>query len=187
VRQPDNAKEEEQMKLRTFTIAATLALALVAAALGSASATEAAPKPGFPPGTWIGAGSGEAEIALDGDLITLYSTNLNFALNVSKDGKVTGKGTLKSLQTGSGSVGSKITGVAKLTFSGTPTNIRYAGTQVVTTGFVDAEHVQGTTLTRKISGGLAIKKARSCRVSGGHRFGSVTFTWQARLKGVTCR
>jgi hypothetical protein len=175
------------MKLRTFTIAATLVLALVAAALGSASATEAAPKPGFPAGTWIGAGYGEAEIALDADLITLYSTNLNFTLNVSKGGTVTGKGTLRSLQTGSGSVGSRITGVAKLAFSGTPTNIRYAGTQVVTTKFIDAEHVQGTTLTREISGGLEVKKARSCRVTGGHRFQGVTFNWQARLKGVTCR
>jgi hypothetical protein len=173
------------MKPRTSTIAATLAL--LAAALGSASATDAAPKPGFPPGTWIGAGYGEAEIALDADLITLYSTNLNFTLDVTKDGKVTGRGTLRSLQTGSGSVGSRITGVAKLTFSGTPTQIRYSGTQVVTTKFVDAAHVQGTTFTRGISGGLVIKKARSCRVSGGHRVEGLTFAWQARLKGVTCR
>ncbi|MGH3128086.1 MAG: hypothetical protein ACRDPX_09205 [Gaiellaceae bacterium] len=174
------------MKLRTFTIAATLALALLAATLGSASATDAAPKPGFPAGTWIGAGYGEAEIALDGDLITLYSTNLNFTLNVSKGGAVTGTGMLRSLQTGSGSVGSKITGVAKLTFSGTPTNIRYAGTQVVTTKFIDAAHVDGTSFERKISGGFVPRKARSCRVSGGHRFQGVTFNWQARLKGVKC-
>jgi len=175
------------MKHRIHTLVATLALLLFAVAASTASATEAAPKPGFPTGTWIGAGYGEAQLALDGDLITLYSTNLNFTLNVSKDRKVTGKGTLRSLQTGSGSVGSKITGVSKLTFSGTPTNVRYAGTQVVTTKFVDAAHVQGTTFTRRISGGLAINKARSCRVSGGHRFEGVTFTWKAALKGVTCR
>lgn len=170
-----------------LTIKTIVALLLVAASAFAASAAQAAPKPGFPNGTWLGAGYGEAEIALDGDLITLHSTNLNFVLNVSKDGTITGSGTLRSLQTGSGSVGSKITGVAKLTFSGTPTNIRYAGTQVVTTKFIDAAHVDGTTFTRKITGGLVPKKALSCRVSGGHRFQGVTFTWQARLKGVTCR
>ena len=175
------------MRLRTFTTVATLALALLAAALGSASATNAAPKPGFPAGTWIGGGYGEAEIAFDADLITLYSTNLSFTLKVSKGGTVTGTGTLRSLQTGSGSVGSRISGVATLTFSGTPTNVRYAGTQVVTTRFVDAEHVQGTTLTRKISGGLVPTKARSCRVTGGHRFEGVAFNWQARARGVTCK
>lgn len=171
------------MKLKIRT---TLALLLFAAFAITTSVAQSAPKPGFPSGTWIGSGYGEAEIALDGDLITLYSTNLNFALTVSKDGTVRGSGMLRSLQTGSGSVGSKITGVAKLTFSGTPTNIRYSGTQVVTTKFIDAAHVQGTTFERNISGGLVPRKARSCRVSGGHRFQGVTFNWQARLKGVKC-
>jgi hypothetical protein len=171
----------------TLTIKTLVALLLVAASAIAASAAQSAPKPGFPAGTWIGSGYGEAEIALDGDLITLYSTNLSFTLSVSKNGTVTGTGTLRSLQTGSGSVGSKITGVATLTFSGTPTSIRYAGKQVVTTKFVDAAHVQGTTFTRDITGGLAIRKARSCRVSGGHRFQGFTHTWQARLKRVKCR
>jgi hypothetical protein len=168
-----------------LTIKTFIALLLAASAI-AASAAQSAPKPGFPAGTWIGGGYGEAEIALDGDLITLYSMNLSFTLSVSKNGAVTGTGTLKSLQTGSGSVGSRITGVAKLTFSGTPTSIRYAGTQVVTTKFGDAAHVQGTTFERKISGGLVPRNARSCRVSGGHRFEGVTFNWQARLKGVKC-
>lgn len=169
-----------------LTIKTLVALLLVAASAFAASAAQSAPKPGFPSGTWIGSGYGEAEIALAGDLITLYSTNLNFTLNVSKNGTVTGTGMLKSLQTGSGSVGSKITGVAKLTFSGTPTNIRYAGTQVVTMGFVDQAHNEGRSFERKISGGLVPRKALSCRVSGGHRFQEVTFNWQARLKGVKC-
>ena len=56
----------------------------------------------------------------------------------------------------------------------------------MTTKFVDAAHVQGTTFERAISGGLMPRKARSCRVSGGHRFQGVTFNWQARLKGVKC-
>ncbi len=176
------------MKLRFHTL---ITLLLFAALAISASAAQSTPKPGFPAGTWIGGGYGEAEIALDGDLITLLSTNLTFTLNVSRNGRVTGEGTLRTLQTGSGSVGSRITGVANVTFSGTPINVRYSGSQVVTTKFIDAEHVQGTKFTRDISGGLAIKKARSCRVTGGHIARgdgpTVRFNWQARLKGVSCR
>jgi hypothetical protein len=179
------------VKLRIHTLIAALALLLFAAVAGTASATQSIAKPGFPPGTWIGSGYGEAEIALDGDLITLMSTTLKFTLNVSRDGKVAGKGTLTRLQTGSGSVGSKITGVAKVTFSGSPTHVRYSGSEVVTTKFIDAEHVQGTTFTRQVTGGLVIKKARSCLVTGGHTVAgagpSVKFTWKASLKGVTCR
>ena len=86
-----------KLTIRTF-----IALLLVAASAIAASAAQSAPKPGFPAGTWIGGGYGEAEIAFDADLITLYSTNLSFTLNVSKNGTVKGSGTLRSLQTGIG-------------------------------------------------------------------------------------
>jgi hypothetical protein len=179
------------MKLRIHTLIAALALLLFAAFAGTASATQSIAKPGFPPGTWIGTGQAFAETGFDGDLITSMSGTAKFTLNVSRDGKVTGKGTWTTLQTGAGSVGSKITGIAKVTFSGTPTDVRYSGSQFVTTRFVDAEHSQGTTFTRQVTGRLVIKKARSCRVTGGHTVASVgpwvKFTWTATLKGVTCR
>jgi hypothetical protein len=178
------------MKLRKIAIATTLAVAVVVAALGSASATQAAPKPGFPPGTWIGAGEMAAETGQDGDLIASMSGSMNFTLTISRDGKVSGSGTVKTLETGAGSVGAKITGTAQVKFSGTPTDVRYSGTQVVTTWFGDGVHSNGRTFTRKASGGLVIKKARSCLVSGGHTAGGegpwVKFRWQARLKGVKC-
>jgi hypothetical protein len=104
-------------------------------------------------------------------------------------GKVSGKGTWTTTQIGSGSVGSKITGVASVTFSGTPTDVRYKGTEVIKTAFIDPVHTTGTTFTRHApyKGRLVIKKALSCRVTGGHTFDGGTFTWKAALKGVTCR
>jgi hypothetical protein len=177
------------MKIKMLTLAIGSAIAV--AAFAGASATQAAPKPGFPPGTWIGSGQMFAETGFDGDLIASMSGTLNFTLTVAKDGKVTGTGTVKTLETGAGSVGARISAVARVKFSGTPTTVRYSGTQVVTTRFVDAAHSQGATFTRKVSGGLVIKKARSCLVTGGHTAGGegpwVKFTWKARLKGVTCR
>jgi hypothetical protein len=180
------------MKLRINTLTGALALLLLAASAGTASATQSAPLPGFQPGTWVGTGEGAAETGFDGDLITSMSVTATFTLTVSRDGKVAGSGTWRTLETGAGSVGAKITGIARVSFSGTPTDVRYAGTQVVTTGFVDAAHKKGTTFTRKVSGKLTIKKALSCRVTGGHRIAGalgpwVVFRWKATLKGVNCR
>jgi hypothetical protein len=167
--------------------------AVVACALGSASSTSAAPKPGFPSGTWIGNGQMFAETGFDGDLITSMSGSSSFKLKVSKSGKVTGSGTYTVLQTGDGPVASKITGVARITFSGTATDVRYVGKQVVTMKFGDAVHSNGNTITRNVSGKLTITKARSCRVSGGHLVpgggtGSpwIKFVWKATLQGVKC-
>jgi hypothetical protein len=178
------------MKLRKIALATTLAAAVVVAALGSTSVTQAAPKPGFPPGTWIGAGEMFAETGVDGDLIASMSGSMKFTLTVTRDGKLSGTGTVKTLETGAGSVGARITGTAPVKFSGTPIDVRYSGTQTVTTWFKDAVHTAGTTFTRKLSGGLVIKEARSCLVSGGHTAAGegpwVKFRWQARLKGVKC-
>jgi hypothetical protein len=175
------------MKSSMYTLIAALSLLLFA---GSASATQSTAKPGFPPGTWIGTGQLFAETGFDGDLITSLSGSATFTLKVSRNGKVTGSGKWTTLQTGDGPVSSKITAVARVTFSGTPTAVRYAGTQVVTTRFGDAAHSQGTTFTRDVSGGLTIKKARSCRVTGGYKVAGegpwVKFDWTASLKGVKC-
>ena len=77
-------------------------------------------------------------------------------LRVSKSGKVTGSGTYTVLQTGDGPVMSKITAVARITFTGTATDGRYAGKQVVTMQFGDIAHSDGNTITRDVSGKLVI-------------------------------
>lgn len=179
------------MKLRTHTLTA-LALAVTFAAFaGTTSASQSAPLPGFEPGTWVGTGQTLVASGSAGGLTTSMSGTATFRLTVSRDGRVAGTGTWRTVQIGKGTVSSRITGVARVKFSGTPTDVRYAGTQVVTTRFGDVEHSAGTTFTRKVSGKLTIKKALSCRVTGGYRVGgagpSVTFNWKATLKGVTCR
>jgi hypothetical protein len=178
------------MKLRTVMLAASLGLTLVAAALGGASSTGAAPKPGFPPGTWLGTGVLAETTETVADLTIRTTGSAKFTLNVSRDHKVSGTGTWIRTQFGSGPVGSKITGVTKVTFSGTPTDVRFKGTQVITTRFKDAAHPDrehSFTNEKPAAGSLVIKKATSCRVTGGHKFEAGTFSWKAALKGVTCR
>jgi hypothetical protein len=174
------------MKLRTHLLAASLSLLLLAAAAGTASAIA---KPGFPAGTWSGAGSLAGTTATAGDLTVRSSGTLTFTLRVSQDGTVGGYGKWRVTQIGSGSVGSKIVGVSSVTFSGTPIDVRYKGIQVITTRFIDQAHENvGNTFTRKepISGRLVIKKAGSCLVTGGHTAEGGTFKWKASLQGVKC-
>jgi hypothetical protein len=177
------------MKLRTVMLAASLGLALVAAALGGASSTGAAPKPGFPAGTWAGTGTLAMTTETVADLTIRTHGSAKFTLKVSRDQKVSGTGTWIFQQYGSGPVGSKITGVAKVTFHGTPSDVRFKGTQVVTTKFQDAAHTDGNTFTseKPSTGVLVIKKANACIVSGGHKNVVGTFTWKAVPKGATCR
>jgi hypothetical protein len=123
------------------------------------------------------------------DLTIRTQGSAKFTLKVSRDQKVSGTGTWIFQQFGSGPVGSKITGVSKVTFSGTPSDVRFKGTQVVTTKFQDAAHKDGNTFTseKPQTGVLVIKKANACIVSGGHRTAVGTFTWKAVPKGATCR
>lgn len=177
------------MKHGMHTLIAALALLLFTAAAGTALATESVAKPGFPAGTWTGTGVLAGTTETVGDITTRSRGTARFTLNVSKDGTVTGKGTWRVTQIGSGSVGSRIVGVSSVRFSGTPIDVRFKGTQVITTAFVDPAHTTGNTFKRKepITGHLVIKKALSCLVTGGHSFDGGTFRWKASLEGVTCR
>jgi hypothetical protein len=174
------------MKHRIHTVAVALALVLLAAA-GTATAGDSAAKPGFRPGTWNGTGVLATTTETVADLTVRTSGTAKFTLTVSKGGRVTGKGTWTVTQIGTGSVKSTIKGVATVKFSGTATDVRFSGTQVVTTWFGDVAHSAGTTFTRGYTGRLVIKKAGSCRATGGHTFDDGTFSWKALLNGVTCR
>src|SRR5262245_5037864 len=105
------------MKLRTYVVATMLPLAAIAVA-ATASATQAGAKPGFPAGTWRGTGALTTGMDTVGGLTTRTSGSATFTLRVSRAGRVTGKGTWKVTQIGTGSVNSKITGVADVSFSG---------------------------------------------------------------------
>src|SRR5215216_2588542 len=126
------------------------ALALAAAGLVLAPAAgHAAAKPGFPAGSWIGKGVIKAPTETVADITTVTKGSLKFTIAISKSGKVTGKGTWKLVQVGSGDLDSTIVGVAPVTFSGGPTNIAFAGTETVKTQFsIDGRVVGGKTFTR---------------------------------------
>jgi hypothetical protein len=170
---------------RQSTVAA---LVLAAAGLLVAAATgRAAAKPGFPAGTWIGKGVITAPTETVGGITTVTKGTLKFSLAVSKSGKVTGKGTWKLVQIGSGDLDSRIVGVAPVTFAGAPTNVAFAGTETLTTQFsVDGRVISGKTLSRQMKGRLVIKRAFGCKVVGGHVNGETTVTWTALRKGSKC-
>ena len=178
------------MKIKRMTVATALAVAAITAALVGAASSQAGPKPGFPPGTWIGTGVMTVQTEVVADLTIRTTGSARFTLNVSRDHKISGKGTWITTQYGSGPVGSKITGVASVTFSGTPTDVRFSGSQTITTKFVDAAHPEvGATFTKKEydkRGSLVIKKAGPCLVTGGHTFEGGKFNWKAVLKGTKC-
>ena len=164
------------------------ALVLAAAGLVLAPAAgHAAAKPGFPAGTWVGKGVITAPTETVAGLTTVTKGSLKFTLAVSKSGKVTGKGTWRLVQIGSGDLDSKIVGVAPVTFSGAPTNVGFTGMQTLTTQFsVDGRVIGGKTSTQPMKGRLVIKRAFGCKVVGGHVNGETTVTWTALRKGSKC-
>jgi hypothetical protein len=167
-------------------IAALVAAAGLVLAAGATTAS-GGPKPGFPAGTWNGKGTLATPAETVADLTTRTSGRFTFRLQVSKSGEVSGTGKWTIVQVGTGSIASKITSVANATFSGTPTNIRFAGMQTMHMVFVGYGKIRTEhTKTLEFKGGLAITKAGSCKVAGGHTNGSVTVKWSALLAGVTC-
>jgi hypothetical protein len=165
-------------------IAALAAAAGLLLALGATGASAVA-KPGFPSGTWNGKGTLTAPTETVADLTTRIGGKLTFRLNVS-GGKVSGTGKWTIVQVGTGSIASKITGVANVTFSGTPTNVTFSGMQTMHMEFVGYGKHTERTITRSYKGVLVITKAGSCKVSGGHTNGKTTVKWSALLAGVTC-
>jgi hypothetical protein len=174
------------MKRIITTISGSLAL-LAATAICTVSATQAAAKPGFVPGTWNGNGTISGS-SVDGPMSTRFSGSMQFKLQVTGSTAVKGSGAWKLTMKGSGPVGSVMTGTANLTFSGTPTDIRYTGMQVVAGKVSDGTHTSPIRFSKKISGRLVVTRAGACRVLGGSPMsGGVKLTWTALLAGAgTC-
>jgi hypothetical protein len=162
-------------------------LALVGLVAATSVTASAAPKPGFEPGTWLVKGTMSGQSSEYGQTIRTKGS-FTFTLRVGKNGAVGGTGAWRMTQLGSGAISSKITGVAAVKLSGTPTQVRYGGTLVLTSKFSDGVVSGGNTATVKkpLSGGLTIKKALSCKVTGGQTIDGVVTTWTATLQGVTC-
>jgi hypothetical protein len=171
------------MKLRMLTLVATLGLLLLAAVAGGASATEAAAKPGFLPGTWNGIGTISGSLD-DGFASTRFSGKLGFHLKVKPDLTVTGSGSRVMTMKGSGPVSSSMTGIAVLKFSGNATDARFSGIENVT-GTVTAN---GIPKPVRINGRainnlrLVISRGGKCSANGTVPMApGVTLKWTARL------
>ena len=171
------------MKLRIHTIVAALSLLLFAAAAGAASATQAVAKPGFLPGTWKGTGTIVGSSS-DGLMSTKHTGTIRFTLVVRPDLSVTGSGRWNVTMKGSGSdTSSLIKGAAALKLSGPATDVRFAGTQIVT-GSITAS---GVTVPlrmkpRALSGRLVISRAGKCSANGTAPMGpGVSLKWSALL------
>jgi hypothetical protein len=122
------------MTLRKIAIAATLALAVVVAALGSASATSAAGKPALPAGTWTGTGVISGSLT-DAAGTTSFSGKVGFRLVVSKKRWVKGTGSWVRTMKGSAEFSrSTMTGIAHLRLAGPSNEI----------DILYAEEVEGT-------------------------------------------
>ena len=180
------------MKVSKLSLArpalAVAALVLPVGATGASAAAvdRAAPKPGFPAGTWTGKGEISGSLSEYGQE-TRTSGTASFTLKVGRGGQVSGSGKWVTTQVGSGALASTITGVATVRFGGTARLPTYAGTQTVTTSFSDGARRDGNTFARPFKGALRITRAGHCRVTGGHSAEGVSFKWTARLKGSgTC-
>jgi hypothetical protein len=167
---------------------ALVALALSAVGAFAAPVSEAAPKPGFPAGTWSGKGVISGTSSQYGQT-TRTSGKATFTLKVARGGGVSGTGRWVTTEVGSGAISSTITGTATVRFGGTATLPTYTGTQIVKTSFSDGVLRDGNTFEAKkpFKGALRITRAGHCRVTGGHTVEGVSFKWTALLKGSgTC-
>jgi len=180
------------MKIRITALAAASALAAVAA-IGTASATPAAPKPGFLPGAWIGKGQIKG-YAVDGPMATHFDGGIAFTIKVDRKLRVSGGGTWKLNMLGSEdapseyAVDSTMRGTASIRLTGVATNVAFSGTQHVVGEIRSGSMRQPISFDRPFKGALAITRAGKCKVLGRTTVQQgVTLSWSAQLKGSgTC-
>jgi hypothetical protein len=178
------------MKGKLLTIVTVLTLALGAALLGSASATEAAGKPGLSPGKWVGTGTISGSVT-DDAATTTFSGKIGFQLTVRKNLLVHGDGSWVKTMKGRGFVDSDMVGIAQLTIGGRFNDLL----------FDHIESVEGTItangITKRVEFGdeefrrshLVLTSVAKCKARGfipTADAGGAKMTWTARRLGK-CR
>ncbi len=179
------------MKLKSIAIATALALALIAAALVSAAATDARPKPGLTPGKWQGTGVITGSVR-DAGGKTTFNGKLGFRLIVAKNLEVEGTGSWVKTMRGRGEIAASVMqGIGRMWFGGHAHNIDYIyeeaveGTiEIANGGKRPVSFVRGQDETLK--GQLVITRARTCTAFGfiptaGES--GVKITWSAKRLG----
>ena len=177
------------MKLRNITAAATLALAIGATAVGSATASGAV-KPGLTPGTWTGTGVISGSVT-DAAGTTTFSGKVGFRIVVAKDRWAKGTGSwVRTMKGTTEFTKGELTGIADLRFAG-PSNevdILYAEAVEGTVSFPG-----GRTTPVKFKRGwddtplqasLVVKQVKRCTASGTiPAGGGIQITWSAKAAG----
>ena len=177
------------MNRKMLIVAAALAVLVSVAALGSASASNTAPKPGLLPGKWQGTGTISGSIT-DDAATTTFSGKLGFRLNVAKNLSVTGSGSWVKEMKGRGIVSSDMTAIARLVFTGTARDVRFGYAETVD-GTITANGIRSPVQFDRAPPGfvrLVISRARTCSASGSipvQQESGVTITWTAKRLG--CR
>jgi hypothetical protein len=175
----------ERPLTRRVCVGAALAGTVV---LAATSAVEAAPKPGFAPGTWIGKGTISGRTSAGGGPTATFSGKLAFVVRVGRDRRVSGSGSWSRTMIGSGSVDAKIVAKAAVRVVGTSTAPRLVGSYRASGTFSGHGVSRATTFApAKLDERLLITRAGPCRVTGRHVFRGVTTEWSAQLRGSgTC-
>jgi hypothetical protein len=167
-----------------------IAAALVAVVAGSLhavpSTATAAAKPGFAPGIWRGTAT-MSGASSDGPMTTTFSGKVRFTLAVKPNLAVSGSGTWTMIVKSRGPVSGVTNGTTALTFTGSGSDVRYAGVQKVAGTVSDGINHRPIGFTRPIKGRFAITRAGTCKVVGTAAMGDGrSFKWSA-VKGTgTC-
>jgi hypothetical protein len=170
---------------RTFLTTLTVLVAAAAVIVGGASTAQATAKPGFEPGVWRGTATLFSK-STDGPMSTTFSGKVKFTLTVKRNLAAGGTGTAVMTMNGTGPVDGKMNGKATFTFTGTGSDVRYAGSQVVSGTVSDGTISRPIGFTLKVNGRLVITKAGSCRVVGSTQGKHLNFKWTATKGTGTC-
>jgi hypothetical protein len=150
----------------------------------AAATADAAAKPAFRPGVWIGTGTQSGTFDLAGEASPVHGT-AKFRLVVSRSGVASGRLTLRTTMTVSKYIEGTLTGVATLRLSGTASNVRMSGSIRMSGEVTDNGTSVPFAITKPLSGRLVIGRA-TCRKVTGKTDALMPFRWSAASSSARC-
>jgi hypothetical protein len=169
---------------RTIAVPVFLAamVFLIAASVGGA-----APKPGFAPGVWVGAGTQKGMFSVVPGDYSPVDGKAAFTLKVSGSSRVSGSLVLQTrMAIDHAGLRGTVTGRATATLSGSGSDVRFAGPMRLTGTLTDGKLSMPFAVTKPMSGRLLITRAGCLSVTG-KTDSQLAFTWRAMPKPGTPR
>jgi hypothetical protein len=149
-----------------IAVAAALLACVGLAAAGGAEA-EAAPKPGFVSGTWLGTGIHKGMFDIGDGHPSPTTGTVRFTLVVDKSLKARGTLTIKTtMHTSIENLRGVVVGTGTMAISGTGSEVRYAGKLAMRGKLTDGKVTIPFRVTRPVSGHLTITRAGCTKVVG---------------------